>query len=204
MLRQSKKFLLFTLGLLFSLSFAANAQTLNTLLRQPNDPVAGNPRGKVTVVEFFDYQCSHCMSMAPVIASILKNNSDVRIVFKEFPIRGPMSLFAARAALAANKQGKYYPFSHALLSTNQPLTEALVFEIAKNTGVNVKQMQQDMNSKSITQQLNSNENLAQNLKITGTPAFFIGKTNAKTSADVNFVLGEMTQSELQNAIDSAK
>src|SRR5689334_12549783 len=99
-----KKLLSVSLGLLCLFSFAVKAESVNALFHQNSDPVAGNPKGKVTVVEFFDYQCSHCMTMAPVIEAIIKNNPNVRVVFKDFPIRGPVSEFAAKAALAANKQ----------------------------------------------------------------------------------------------------
>src|SRR5437016_4513875 len=118
MLRKSKNLISFFIGLFFSLSFAVHAQSVNALFHQAHDPVAGNPNGSVTVAEFFDYQCSHCISMAPVMANIIKDNSDVRIVFKEFPIRGSISEFASRAALAANMQGKYYEFNHAILTTD--------------------------------------------------------------------------------------
>ena len=126
MLQKSKKLLSLSFYLLALLSFAVKAQSANELLHQSHDPIAGNPKGNVTVVEFFDYQCSHCMSMAPVIAAIIQANPNVRVVFKDLPIRGAMSEFAARAALAANKQGKYYSLNHALLSANQPLTEDFV------------------------------------------------------------------------------
>ena len=198
-----KILLSFSLGLLFLFSLAVKAESVNALLHASNDPVAGNPKGKITVVEFFDYQCGHCMSMAPVIASIIKNNPNVRVVFKDFPIRGPVSEFAARAALAANKQGKYYEFNHALLTANQPLTEQSILEIAKSTGLNIKQLKKDMDSKAVENQLKANFNLALNLKLTGTPAFFISKTDAKDSSNINFILGEMSQSELQSAIDNA-
>lgn len=169
------------------------------LFTQSNDPVAGNPKGKISVVEFFDYQCPHCVDMAPVIAEVIKTNPDVRIVFKEFPIRGPMSEFAARAALAANKQGKYYEFSHALLISNKPLTKEVVFEIAKSSGLDVDKLKKDMDDKSVEDQLKSNMKLAQDLKLFGTPAFFIGKTDA--SGAVNYVPGQMDKKQLQDAIN---
>lgn len=174
----------------------------NALFHQANDPVAGNPNGTITIAEFFDYQCPHCIDMAPVIADILKANPDVRVVFKEFPIRGPVSDFAARAALAANKQGKYYDFSHALLMQKQPLSEASILETAKSVGLNVDELKKDMNDKAVTDQLKNNMKLAQELKLFGTPAFFIGKTeNPKT---INYVPGQMDQKQLQDAIDKAK
>ncbi len=174
------------------------------LFRQANDPVAGNPNGKISIVEFFDYQCPHCIDMAPTIAAIIKANPDVRVVFKEFPIRGQMSDMAARAALAANKQGKYYEFSHALLGSNKPLTQAVIFETAKNTGVNLDQLKKDMNDAVVNGQLKNNVELAQKLKLFGTPAFFIGKTDASDSKSISYVPGQMDQTQLQKAIDKAK
>ena len=189
---------------LVTASMVACAANVDTLLRRDNDPVAGNPQGKVTVVEFFDYQCSHCVSMAPVIEEIIKANPDVRIVFKDLPIRGPMSEFAAKAAIAANTQGKYYPFSHSLLTTDLSLTQDNVYEIAKNSGVDVAQLKKDIQNNSTTKQLRSNAAVAQAFNVNGTPAFFIGKTDAADSNQLNFVLGEMSKDELQSAIDKAK
>lgn len=142
--------------------------------------------------------------MAPVITDIIKANPDVRVVFKDFPIRGPLSEFAARAALAANKQGKYYEFSHALLNANKPLTQELVFEVAKKQGLNVEQLKKEMNDQSISEQIKNTQKLAQNLKLFGTPAFFIGKTSATNGQNVNYVPGRMDQTQMQAAIDKAK
>ncbi|RDI39209.1 DsbA family protein [Aquicella lusitana] len=179
-------------------------QYANALFHQANDPVAGNPNGKVTVVEFFDYQCPHCVDMAPAIEGIIKANKDVRIVFKEFPIRGPMSEFAARAALAANKQGKYYPFSHALLSAKQPLTEESVLKIAADNGLDVEKLKKDMNDSSVEAQLKANFKLAQDLKLFGTPAFFIAKSDVSDNkGNVTYIPGRMTQAQLQTEIDKA-
>ncbi len=202
MLQLARKIFLFCSLAMFAV--IAKAAPVTELLNKPNDPVAGNPHGAVTVVEFFDYQCSHCISMAPVVAAIIQANPDVRFVFKELPIRGPMSELASRAALAANKQGKYYPFSHALLSSNQPITEAFIFETAKKVGLNVSKLKKDMNSPAVANELKSNFNLAAQLQVSGTPAFFIAKTGTRNSNDVNFQLGEMSQGELQTAIDNAK
>lgn len=174
------------------------------LFHQANDPVAGNPNGKVTIVEFFDYQCPHCADMAPVVAAIIKANPDVRFVFKEFPIRGPASELAARAALAANKQGKYYDFSHALLIAKQPITQELIDQTAKDLGLNVDQLKKDMNDKTIDQQIKDNTTLAQNLKLFGTPAFFVGRTDAKNSDNINYIPGQMDQTQLQGLIDKSK
>jgi len=192
------------IGLFFSLALTANAASVNELFNHHGDPIAGNPNGKVTVVEFFDYQCSHCMTMAPVIKSIIKSNPEVRIVFKDFPIRGPISNYAARAAIAANKQNKYFDFNHELLSTNLSLSQDSILDIAKNVGLNVPKLKKEIHSAEVSNEIRSNNSLAREFKVTGTPAFFIGKTNAKNMSEVEFVLGEMTQGELQDAIDKHK
>lgn len=177
------------------------AQFATPLFHTSTDPVAGNPNGKVTIVEFFDYQCPHCVSMSPVMEAVIKANPDVRVIYKDFPIRGPVSEFAARAALAANKQGKYMQFSRALLASNQQLTQDTVLQIAKNAGLNIDQLKKDMNDKSIDDQLKATIKLAQDLKLFGTPAIFIGKTNATDKDTISYVPGEMNQAQLQDMIN---
>lgn len=191
------------LFLCFFLSSFAFAQSVTPLFHGNNDPVAGNPKGKVTVVEFFDFQCSHCAAMAPVMESVIKSNPNVRVVFKDLPIRGPVSLYATKAALAANKQGKYGVFSHALFKANEPLTETTILDIAKKTGLNINKLKKDMESSSITDQIKANYKLAKDWQLTGTPAFFVGKTDAQNNEQVNYYLGEMSQSQLTDAIEKA-
>ena len=202
MLMKSIKFIILAFGLFLSLTVYADSP-INSILRQPNDPVAGNPKGKVTIVEFFDYQCSHCSNMAPVIASIIKANPNVRVVFKEYPIFGGISEFATRAALAANMQKKYYLFNHALLTSNLAMNENNIYDIAKSLGLNVEKLKSDMKSPRIKNQVNANYALARRLNITGTPSFFIGKTQEQNSSNLDFVSGEMSQSELQDSINKA-
>lgn len=185
---------------LFSFSLYAEP-TAQALFRHPNDPIGGNPRGKVTIVEFFDYQCSHCVNMAPVIDGIIRSNPSVRVVFKEFPIRGDISIFAARAALAANMQGKYQAFNRALFNTNQALSEDVILGIAQSVGLNMQKLKKDMNSMAVYQALRANSTLARDLNLQGTPVYFIGKTNAQTNKDVNFIFGEIGQDKLQNIVD---
>jgi protein-disulfide isomerase len=182
----------------------AAASFANALFHQANDPVSGNPNGKVTVVEFFDYQCPHCIDMAPVMDSIIKANPDLRVVYKEFPIRGPVSEFAARAALAANLQGKYAEFSHALLTSGQQLTQDSIMQIATGLGLDMSKLKKDMDDNKIKDQLKSNIKLAQDLKLFGTPALFVGKTNAKGNEPINYVPGQVDQTQLQQMIDKAK
>ncbi len=176
---------------------AANYQ--KALFNQADDPIVGNPNGKITIVEFFDYQCPHCIDMVPTMEAIIKANPDVRVIYKEFPIRGPLSDYAARAALAARIQGKYQVLSQALLTANKPLTQETVLDLAKKVGLDIETLKKDINSSLINKQINENIRLAQNLKLLGTPAFFIGKTDGK--GEISYVPGQLDQKQLQNIID---
>lgn len=188
------------IGLLLACSSLANA---TPLFKNPQDPYIGNPKGNVTIVEFFDYECTYCVSMIPVINTIVRNNPNVRVVYKDFPIRGPASAFAARAALAANKQGKYRRFSHDLLVTNRRLTPNNIYDIAENAGLDVEKLKKDMDSPAIKGQLRNTFRLAHSLGISGTPVFYIGKTNESNPDNIYQVIGAMSQRELQSAINNA-
>jgi protein-disulfide isomerase len=174
------------------------------LFRQASDPVAGNPNGKITLVEFFDYQCPHCIDMVPVVDGLIKSNPDLKVIYKEFPIRGPMSDLSARAALAAQKQGKYSEFHKALMtSKTEPLTEEVIFELAKSSGLNVDQLKTDMKSSAVDQQIKDNMALAKDLKLMWTPVFFIAPSNvtAKSGPEaVIFIPGGVDQKQLAEAI----
>ncbi len=95
----------------------------------------------------------------------------MRIVFKEFPILGPGSTFAARAALASQKQGKYLPFHDALYAFHGPITEASALEVAKNVGLDIDQLKRDMADPAIDTAIKNNIALAEELRISGTPTF---------------------------------
>lgn len=180
------------------------ANFVQPLFHQANDPFSGNPNGKITVVEFFDYQCPHCAGMAPTLDAIAKANPEVKIIYKEFAIRGPMSEYASKAALAANKQGKYLEFSHALFKLPNPLTQESILQAAKDTGLDVEQLKKDMAGKEIEDQLKANTKLGTDLKLFGTPAFFIGKTDTQPNGTITYFPGEMKQEQLQTEIDKAK
>src|SRR6516165_11096043 len=104
------------------------------VFQDPASPVSGNPKGEVTLVEFFDYNCPYCRVMVPLLTQAEAADPWLRIVYKEFPILGPGSEFAAKAALAANKQGKYVTFHRALYQLGGPVDEAKVLEVAANVG----------------------------------------------------------------------
>lgn len=177
----------------------------DSLFHNASDPIAGNTTGKITVVDFFDYQCPHCTRMTPILEALVKANPDVRVVFKEFPIRGPISEFASKAALAASKQGKYFEFHKALMqqATSAPLTEDAILKVAKSVGLNMDQLKADMKSDAIAQQIKTNYKLGQDLQLIGTPAFFIAKSDvtkdSKPTAIV-FIPGQVDKDQLQAVI----
>jgi protein-disulfide isomerase len=146
------------------------------LFEDPSSPIAGNPKGDVTVVEFFDYRCGYCKRVFSRVERLIAEDAGVRVVLKEFPILGPASLYASRAALAARGQQRYKPFHDALMGWRGDLTRADVLQIASEIGLNVNRLQRDMADPQITEAINRNIALAQALGITGTPAFVIGDT----------------------------
>ncbi|WP_292277973.1 DsbA family protein, partial [Mesorhizobium sp.] len=144
------------------------------LFRDKRSPVGGNAEGNVTLVEFFDYNCPYCRMMAPIMDQAVAGDPQLRIVYKEFPILGPDSVFAAKAALAADKQGKYAAFHKALYGSKTRVTEAAVLKIAADAGLDVERMKTDMQQPDIKASIDRNTELAQALGITGTPGFVIG------------------------------
>lgn len=144
------------------------------IFRDKQSPVGGNAEGNVTLVEFFDYNCPYCRQMAPVMEQAAADDPQLRIVYKEFPILGPDSVFAAKAALAADKQGKYTAFHKALYGSKTRVTEAAVLKIAAEAGLDVERMKGDMRQPDIQALIDRNMELAQALRITGTPGFIAG------------------------------
>ncbi len=181
------------------------------LFYDPNSPVTGNLTGTITVVEFFDYQCPHCKNVSPEINKLINSDNNVRVVFKELPIFGSNSEFAARAALAANIQGKYLELHNAMMNTQSGLSHEAVLTIASNLGLDIKKLQSDMNSQAITQELKTNFKLANAFNFPGTPAFVIAKVPvdnaAKSAATLNnayFIPGEASEADLQKYVNKAK
>lgn len=152
----------------------AISKNLDKLLNDPTSPVGGNPKGDVTVVQFFDYSCGYCKMTEGHVEKLLDEDKNVRIVYKEFPILGDASVKMAETALAAVKQGKYLPFHNALLKAQKHLTESEVFDMAKSVGLDVEKLKKDMEDPKIQEILKANHELADKLEIRGTPSFVIG------------------------------
>ncbi len=144
------------------------------LTQDPGSPVGGNPQGGVTIVEFFDYQCGYCKREAAELQTLLQTDSDVRLVYKDLPILGPASVFAARAALAAQKQGKHEALHAALMAVSQALTDQEVLRIATQVGLDTTKLEKDMADPSVSQALDRNFRLQRALNIQGTPALIVG------------------------------
>jgi len=159
------------------------AERSEEILNDPAAPVGGNPAGDVTLVEFFDYNCPYCRRVAPTVAELEETDPGLRVVYKEFPILGPGSEFAARAALAASKQGKYVPFHKALMRATDQVTEQTVIEIAREAGLDTERLEQDMRDPAIEEAIARNLQLANALGITGTPSFVIGDRLVPGAAD---------------------
>jgi protein-disulfide isomerase len=154
------------------------------LTRDPAAPVAGNPDGDVTVVEFFDYRCGFCKTVLPTVQQLLREDPKVRVVYKELPILGPDSLLASRAALAARTQGKYAALHDALMAAREPLTRPTILDIARRAGLDAGRLDKDMEAPEILAQIRRNHELAEKIGINGTPAFVIGAELAPGALDL--------------------
>lgn len=186
--------------LLFSVStYASPAE----LFRHSADPVVGPTDGKISVAEFFDYRCIHCINTVAAVDQSIKDNPDVKFIFKELPVFGAPSELAARAALAANMQGKYYDFHYALLTANKPLNNMLITSIANDLKLDLAKLKKDMNSKAITDEIKATRILAKKLGVRGTPGFFFGKTDAEKMDQIKLILGEMKTADINKNINAA-
>ena len=165
----------------------AVANRATALLEDPVTPVLGNRNGDVAIVMFFDYACAFCKAAEPRLLQLLKDDKGVKLIFKEFPILTPESRIAAKASLAASRQGKYESFHLALMAFRGKLEAPTIFEIAKNVGLDVERLRRDMDAPEIADQIIANFNLARPLGITSTPTFIIG-THLVTepSAQIDF------------------
>lgn len=170
-------------------------QNADQIFRDKADFVAGNPNGNVTMVEFFDYNCPWCKKDFPDVMSLIETDKELKVVLKEFPILGPDSEYAAQAAIAAGKQGKYFEMHKAMYQHEGRLTKESVDEIAAAQGLDMERLKKDMNDPETAEIIARNRNLAQSLAINGTPAFIIDDT---------LVPGYLPKAELAAAINEVR
>ncbi|NQV83307.1 MAG: DsbA family protein [Rhodospirillales bacterium] len=156
------------------------------LLNDPDSPVGGNPKGDVTIVEFFDYRCGFCKRVFPDILTLLKSDANVRYVFKEFPILGPESITASKAALAAWNvdKTKYSAFHKTMMESKGALSKDRVMTFAAKSGYDVKALEKAMEDPRIESSIEKNYELAKALDINGTPAFIIGNQVIRGAVDL--------------------
>lgn len=144
------------------------------IYRSPDAPVAGNPNGDVTVVEFFDYNCGYCKRAFSDIAKLIEKDKGVKLVLKELPILSKGSEEGTRVALAAKIQGKYWEVHRALLSMRGQISEQTALAAAEKLGLDMTKLKTDMKSDAVTKEISRVRDLAQSMGIQGTPHFLIG------------------------------
>jgi protein-disulfide isomerase len=158
----------------------SNDETVLTealVLRDPDIPVAGNAEGDITIVEYFDYQCPYCRKIEPELRQVVQDDGKVRLVLKDWPILGEVSVTAARMALASKYQDKYIQAHEALIGVNSKLTEPRVRELLAGAGIDVDRVTRDLatNAKAIDAILARNNGQAKAFGFRGTPSFIVGK-----------------------------
>ena len=166
---------------------AAIVENRDALYGDINSHVAGNPHGDVTVVEFFDYRCRYCRRSLEAVQAILGEDANVRIVFKEFPVLGPDSLVASRAAIVAQRQdpAKYFAFHRALMTARGVLDKDAVLQIAAEIGLDPERLGAAMDSPETTAVIERNYVLAGALGVDGTPTFISGDVVVPGAIDID-------------------
>lgn len=146
------------------------------VLNDPGSPVSGPATAGVTIVVFTDYQCAVCKRTDPALTRLLAADPDVRVVWKDWPIRGPASDLAARTALAAHRQGRYAPVHDALMAARGQLTPQRIADIARDAGADPVRLAADLqaDARAIDAQLGRHRLQAFSLGLQGTPAYLVG------------------------------
>src|SRR3984957_18068721 len=178
-------------------SDADNVLTEALVLRDPDIPVAGNSDGDINIVEYFDYQCPYCRKIEPELRQVVQDDGKVRLVWKDWPILGPISVVASRMALATKYQDKYRQAHEALIGVNSKLTEPRISELLAGAGIDVDRAKRDLatNAKAIDAILARNNDQATAFGFRGTPAFIVGKFR---------VPGVLTMAEFTQVIADAR
>lgn len=161
------------------------------LERDPNAPILGNPQGNITLSQFFDYNCPFCKKMVPVIHKAISADPQLRVVYREWPVFGEGSEFAARASLASLDQGKYWPFHVALMEMRDRAAEASVMRVARQVGLDEARLRRDMEAERVSEHITKSFLLAEHMGLMGTPTFIAGDEAA---------FGELSLEELQELV----
>jgi len=174
-------------------------QYSQALFTSPRQVTLGNHNGDVTFVEFFDYNCAYCKHAMGDMLTLLKDDPKLKIVLKEFPVLGPDSVEAAQVAVAVRMQDKtgkkYLEFHQKLLGGRGPADKAHALAVAKEVGMDMTQIQKDMQSPEVKATLEENFKLAEALGLNGTPSYVIGD---------QVVVGAVGLPALQKDINTAR
>ncbi|CCD93955.1 conserved hypothetical protein [Bradyrhizobium sp. ORS 375] len=168
-----------------------------SVLRDPDAPVLGNMSGDIAIVEWFDYNCPYCRRLDPELQQVVHDDGKVRWVMKEWPILGPVSVTAARMALACKYQDKYAKAHDALIGVSSKLTEPRIDELLAEAGIDMDRARRDLsaNAKAIDAMLARNDKQARGLRFRGTPSFVVGKFR---------VPGVLTMAQFEQVIADAR
>ena len=174
-----------------------NVLTEALVLRDPDIPVAGNADGDITIVEYFDYQCPYCRKIEPELRQVVQDDGKVRLIWKDWPILGPVSVTATRMALASKYQGKFTEAHDALIGVSSKLTEPRIHELLAGAGIDVDRATRDLatNAKAIDAIMARNNDQATAFGFRGTPSFIVGKFR---------VPGVLTMAEFDQVIADAR
>ncbi|WP_375414191.1 DsbA family protein [uncultured Bradyrhizobium sp.] len=174
-----------------------NVLNESAVLRDPDIPAAGNVDGDITIVEYFDFNCPYCRKLEPELRQVVQDDGKVKLVYKDWPVLGPISIAAARMALATKYQDRYVAAHDALMATASRLTEPRIRELLAGAGIDVDRAarDRDSNAAAIDAILARNNDQATAFGFRGTPAFIIGKFR---------VPGALTMAQFDQAIADAR
>lgn len=161
------------------------------LERDPTAPVLGNPRGDITLSVFFDYNCPHCRKMVAPIGQLIGSDPQLRVVYREWPVFGEGSEFAARASLASLESRKYWQFHSALMAMDGRAEEASVMRVARRIGLDEAALRRGMEAEPVTRHIGLSFQLAEHMGLMGTPTFIAGD---------EAVFGEQSRADLADLV----
>jgi protein-disulfide isomerase len=144
------------------------------IFRSPASIVAGNPRGDVSVVVFYDANCPYCREGAPALAKLVANDGQVRLILKQLPVLGPDSEAVARVMLAAARQGKSFELFERLLAAPAPATKDQAVRIAGELGLDTARLERDAQDPAIAETLARTRSLAETIGVPGVPYYLVG------------------------------
>ena len=153
-------------------------QHKEVLFNSAHQVTLGNPKGDVTMVEFFDYNCGFCKRALGDMLALIKTDPNLKVVLKEYPVLGPGSLEAAQVAVAARMQDKtgkkYLDFHQRLLGGHGPADKARALAAAKDAGFDMTRIEKDMTSDEVRETLKETMKVADAIGLNGTPSYIIG------------------------------